>query len=928
MRVDNLHFFMGWLLHHLINNKKPPSSFSLSMLSSVLKVQGRKNHNSNLGRTKNSSKKNKFSNKKSEKILEIKKTEKRRNSGFIHKKSANKKTKINQSKTLKTNNKKLFSDLFFIKVIKLFFFYEFSKIPCGIKIYGFNIWEKIVDNSQSLFQSIGKIKFISNRPKKRGRKRMWNRTKERLLYFWQVRWRKLGRRLYKRWHSSVRLVKTFLRLQKGKGRPKKPHEVVVYSYSFRNYFFRKLKIFYLHFPWKITFSFLITFLIIFGSWQSYIFLFADLPSPLELVTKEQNVTTKILDRNGILLYRIYGDENRTIVPLSRVSQDLIDATIAIEDKDFYDHHGFSISGIVRASWQNIENNGVVQGGSTITQQLVKNRLLSSERTLKRKVRELILSILVEGTFTKDEILEMYLNQVAYGGSTYGIEEASWRYFNKSASQLTLAESALLAGLPQAPSIYTPFGANPEFAYARQEEVLRRMLEDEYISNEEYIQAKDEKLILHQDVIDIRAPHFVMYVKKILAERFGEDVLHQGGLEVRTTLDFNLQQQVQEKVVEEMVRLEKLRVNNGAVVVTNPKTGEILSMVGSKNYFDFAHDGQVNVVLRPRQPGSSIKPLTYAISMENGKNPASILQDTPITYSILGSPPYTPKNYDGKFHGNVTLRESLASSYNIPAVKELAGIGVSNYIEKAERLGITTWKDTSRFGLSLTLGGGEVRMIDMAQLYSAFANYGYPVEPNPFLEIKNYKGEVFYRNNCALSAINCYTTQELDPKVAYLISDILSDNLARANAFGLNSVLHIPGQQVAVKTGTTNSLRDNWTIGYTTDRLVAVWVGNNDNTPMSYVASGITGASPIWNNVMRLLLDETNPHVFSLPSGLTKVQICATTGTLPCSGCPVVREEIFIIGTEPTIACSSEYFNNRIENSSSNISLPAPQIFAR
>ncbi|MFH2118206.1 MAG: penicillin-binding transpeptidase domain-containing protein, partial [Candidatus Paceibacterota bacterium] len=453
----------------------------------------------------------------------------------------------------------------------------------------------------------------------------------------------------------------------------------------------------------------------------------------------------------------------------------------------------------------------------------------------------------------------------------------------------------------------PFGSNPELAFSRQEEVFRRMFEDGYITQEQWLEARNTTIVFAEDRIDIQAPHFVMYVKRLLAEKFGELAVSTGGLEVRTTLDLSLQKETEAILQEELNRLAPLRVGNGAVLATNPQTGEVLAMVGSKDYFDFAHDGQVNVVLRPRQPGSSIKPLTYALALENGKTPASIIDDSPVVYQSVGSPPYAPKNYDGKFHGKVTLREALASSYNVPAVKTLAELGVSTMLDRAEQAGITTWKDRSRFGLSLTLGGGEVTMLELAQLYGTFANYGELVKLNTFLEIKNHKGEVLYSNQCVTGEVACGENQIFDSYTAYLITNILSDNKARTPAFGSQSVLNIPDQEVAVKTGTTNSLRDNWTIGYTSDRMVAVWVGNNDNTPMNSVASGITGASPIWNKTIRLLLNPDRPHVFATPDNLVKVAICKTTGTLPCSGCPLVVTETFVEGTQPVQACNASFF---------------------
>ncbi len=766
------------------------------------------------------------------------------------------------------------------------------KLAWSIKIKraGFKYFAKLnkkIDKSikKLNYQYIYFLKFLKLK-KGRGRKKLPFYVKwQRFFVFAKENLHRKNKKILEKWQNFRHAFLKFFHLSRKVGRPRKNSSRLSYLSSL-----------------------LLTILFLGFSYFTYDVAIRDLPSPNDLSNKAQNLTTRILDRNGNLLYRIYEDENRTLVALPVVSQYLKDATIAIEDQQFYQHFGFSLKGIFRALFKNFSGE-TMQGGSTITQQLVKNRLLGNEKTYRRKVRELLLALLVERIYSKDQILEMYLNTVAYGGSTYGIEEASWRYFNTSAKDLTLAQAALLAGLPQAPSTYTPFGANPELAYARQSEVLRRMVEDGYISQLQADQAKQERLVFNQNKIDIKAPHFVMYVRKILAEKYGEEILSKGGLEVRTTLDLGLQDQAQTIVSDEVAKLGVFHISNGAALVTNPKTGEILAMVGGADYFDFAHDGQVNVTIRPRQPGSSIKPLTYALAFEQGKTAASIIEDAPIVYQTPGSKPYAPKNYDGRFHGKVTLRQALASSYNIPAVKLLAELGVSNLIDKAEVLGISTWQDRSRFGLSLTLGSGEVLMTDMAQLYSSFANLGYPVPLNPFLEISNYKGEAIYRNNCAIDGENCYNDLHLSPKSAYLITNILSDNQARSAAFGLFSVLNIPNQQVAVKTGTTNSMKDNWTIGYTTDRLVATWVGNNDNTPMSYVASGITGASPIWNKIMLLLLDDHQPHHFLIPDNLIKVKICATTGTLPCSACPQITEELFVKGTQPQKACLNESFKD-------------------
>lgn len=658
----------------------------------------------------------------------------------------------------------------------------------------------------------------------------------------------------------------------------------------------------------LALSLLMTLGIVIGAWQSYELIFKDLPQPTELATRDQNLTTKIMDRHGQVLYEVFEDENRVLIPLNEVPTHLLHATIAIEDQDFQEHHGVDIRGIIRAFRSNSQGRDL-QGGSTITQQLVKLRLLNAEKTFLRKAREAVLAVLVESTYSKDEILEMYLNEVAYGGYTYGIEAASQRYFGKSARELDLAESAFLAGLPAAPSIYNPFGPTPELAQARQAEVLRRMAEDGYITAEQAAIAQTTELTFVPEEVNIKAPHFVMYIKKLLAEQYGEEMINKGGLEVTTSLDLPLQEAAQKNVTEEVAKLNRLNITNGAGLITNPKTGEVLAMVGSVDYFDVEHDGQVNVTLRERQPGSSIKPLTYALALERGYTPASLLDDTPVQFVSAGSEPYAPKNYDGQFHGKVSLRTSLASSYNIPAVRLLNAIGINTLIDKAQAMGFTTWQDRRRFGLSLTLGGGEVKMTELAQMYGTFANHGETVALNPILEVKNQQGKVLYRNDCALDKGECRGKQTLDSRVAYQITSILSDNQARSPAFGLNSVLHIPNQDTAVKTGTTNNRRDNWTIGYTSDRVAAVWVGNNNNSEMSYVASGITGASPIWNKLIRLTLDEKNPHAFAPPEGLVAVTLCGTSATGGCSNCQSGRTEYFIPGTEPRNGCVAGTFSS-------------------
>lgn len=634
--------------------------------------------------------------------------------------------------------------------------------------------------------------------------------------------------------------------------------------------------------------------------STYFYLLKDLPSVSNLNTPPP-LTTHILDRNGKPLYKIYASENRTLVKLSDLPISLKESIIAIEDKDFYRHAGFSPNGTIRAVWRIIIDRKV-EGGSTITQQLVKNVLLNPDRTLKRKLRELILAIIVEHSYSKDEILEMYLNRVSFGGASYGIEEAAQTYFSKPAKLLTLAESALLAGLPASPTTYSPFGAHPELAKQRQQIVLKRMVEDGYITQTEAQQASSQEIVLAPQRIDIQAPHFVMYIKDLLAQKYGTKMVEQGGLTVTTSLDLDIQNMAQEIVKNEIAKVSNLHITNGAALITNPKTGEILAMVGSKDYWNTKDDGNVNVTLSLRQPGSSIKPINYALAFTKGFTPASVIDDSPISYKSPGQPVYSPVNYDGKYHGRVSVRTALASSYNVPAVKILAANGVFNMIELGRKMGISTWNDPSQFGLSLTLGGGEVTMTDMATVYGVFANLGQRVDQLPILKVvdSNYK---------VLQTAQTQNTSVLDPNIAFLISNILSDNSARAPAFGYNSDLNLVN--TAVKTGTTNNLRDNWTIGYTPDILTVVWVGNNDGSPMSYVASGVTGASPIWRLIMNNLLKKYPSPGFTPPAGLVKVNICTLTGELTCESCPT-RTDFFVPGTEPKNSCSPENIKKIIE----------------
>lgn len=638
------------------------------------------------------------------------------------------------------------------------------------------------------------------------------------------------------------------------------------------------------FRWDVVKSFIagiaLTVIFVFAPYEAYHWLIA-LPNPQLLSRRDLQVTTKIFDRNGVLLYEIYADQNRSPLPLTEIPDVLKKGTISIEDREFYTHQGISLKGILRAFRETVFNKRI-QGGSTITQQLIKSALLSPEIKITRKLKEILLAFWAERLYTKNQILEMYLNQVPYGGTAWGVEAASQTYFGKSVTTLSLAEAALLAGLPAAPTDYSPFGSHPEKAFERQHEVLRRMREDRYITKQEEEAAADTPIRFAPPRTAIRAPHFVMYVKNVLEKQYGERLVEQGGLQIRTSLDSSIQDKAEEILRNQIESLASLQVGNGAALVTNPKTGEILAMVGSKNYFDIAGEGNVNVTTSLRQPGSSIKVVNYAAALENGFTAATLLDDSPVSYQTPGSPVYAPANYDGRYHGIIPFRYALANSYNIPAVKILAKIGLRTMLDKGKQMGITSWDDPSRYGLSLTLGGGEVTMLDMAKVFGTLANAGRRLDLMPILEVTDYTGRVYERNKPSAG------TQAVRPEAAWIMSNILADNTARMSAFGPNSSLVVSGKTVSVKTGTTDNKRDNWTIGYTPSYLTAVWVGNNNNTPMNpYLTSGITGAAPIWHDIMTDLLKSAVDEVAPKPDSVVAVP------------CYFGRPEYFIIGTEPT-----------------------------
>ena len=596
-------------------------------------------------------------------------------------------------------------------------------------------------------------------------------------------------------------------------------------------------------------------------------------------------STKIYDRNGALLYELYGEVKRTPVDLAQIPLPLQKATIATEDKDFYNHIGISPLGILRAAWANLKSQSLGQGGSTISQQLVRGTMLTREKSFSRKIKEVFLSVALERRHSKDEILEMYLNSAPYGANAYGAESASETFFGKPASKLTLAESAYLAALPKAPTYYSPYGAHRDKLDARAHLVLALMKEQGYISDAEFDAAQKEEVRFRKITTTISAPHFVMYVLDGLRQRYGEAALLQSGLEVRTTLDLKLQTLAEDVVAKRVPANEKnYRAGNAALVAIDPRSGEILAMVGSRDYFDEAHDGAVNVATSPRQPGSSFKPYVYAAAFKNGMSPATMLMDLSTNFG----------NYGGSVHGPVSMRQALAGSLNIPAVKTIMLTGIDKSIDTAESMGITTLKDRERYGPSLVLGGGEVTLLEHTSAFGVFANTGIRHETLNILEIRDSHGNILEQ------ARTDESQAVLDPAIAYQITDVLSDNQARQFIFGsLSGNLALSGRTAAAKTGTTENFHDAWTIGYTPSLVTGVWVGNSDNAAMRPGADGSVVAAPIWNEFMRRALQNTPAEKFARPSGIIQVAVDSVSGLLPTEHTPQTKMEIFAANNVPT-----------------------------
>ncbi len=614
----------------------------------------------------------------------------------------------------------------------------------------------------------------------------------------------------------------------------------------------------------------------------------DLPDPNKLIERALPLSTKIYDRTSqTLLYEIHGEEQRSLVTIGEIPDNIKFATIVAEDKNFYSHKGFDLRGILRAIVIDIMRGKKAQGGSTITQQFIKNSLLTGRKTFGRKIKELVLAYQLEKRFSKDQILQLYFNEIPYGSTAYGVKTAAARYFAKSVKDLTLKESAILASLPKAPTYYSPWGNNRDKLFARANAILDAMVEEGYVPEEEANIAKEETVAFRETGQSILAPHFVMYVKEQLTDQFGEKLVEEGGLSVTTTLDYEKQKIAEAAVKKWGEKNTRFGAKNASLVSLDARTGEILAMVGSRDYFNESIDGNVNVSTRPRQPGSSIKPIIYAAAFIKGYTPLTIVYDVVTNFDTTNQRPYKPHNYTLLEYGAVTLKKALAGSLNVASVKVLYLTGVNTVLEFAKKLGYTTFQDPSRFGLSLVLGGGEVTLLDHTSAFSSFAQEGKRAPVAAVLRVEDKQGRVlFQKQNDPIQPV-------FDKEVARQITDILSDSQAREYVFGKNPYLTIPSHPAGVKTGTTNDFRDAWTIGYTPSIVTGVWVGNNDNSAMKKGADGSKIAAPIWYEYMNLSLKDTATEAFTKPLPVitgnpvldgalfpnTVVRIDSTTGKL-------------------------------------------------
>ncbi len=587
----------------------------------------------------------------------------------------------------------------------------------------------------------------------------------------------------------------------------------------------------------------------------------DLPHPEKLNTFQPAQSTKVYDRTGtVLLYEIHGDQSRTVVDINKLPPYIKQATIAAEDQTFYEHSALDWRGVIRSLFVDITTGDFSQGGSTITQQLVKNVFLTNEKTIQRKIKEAILSYWLEQQYTKDEILSFYLNQIPYGSNSYGIESASMRYFGIPASSLSITQAATLAAIPKSPTYYSPWGTHAAELKQRADYIIGEMHTLHYITDQQFTEAQKEKLtFLPQNIGVIKAPHFSLMVKDQLSQLYGDEVVEKGGLKVLTTLDWKLQQIAEQAVQDGVKRNTELYAGtNGSFVAQDPKTGQVLALVGSANYFDKTIDGNFNVAAQGlRQPGSTFKPFVYLSAFEKGYTPDTIVFDVPTNFNTNGDPhyDYTPENYDGTFRGPISLKEALAQSINVPAVKTLYLVGLPTALQTAHTLGISTLQDPSRYGLSLVLGGGEVKLIDMVEAYSVFAQDGIKHAQSLILSVQNTKGESLYTYKDSAE-------QVVDPLYPRMINAILSSASLRSGLFSASLPLTVfDPYTVALKTGTTNDYRDAWTVGYTPSLVAGVWVGNSNNKPMQQKGGSILAALPIWSAFMKQALPEYQPESF-------------------------------------------------------------------
>lgn len=659
----------------------------------------------------------------------------------------------------------------------------------------------------------------------------------------------------------------------------------------------------------------------------------DLPMPENFSEKQITQSTKIYDRTGkILLYDIYGEEKRELVTFDKISQNLKNAVLTSEDDGFYKHGGIDIKSIFRAILIDLKLQSTSQGASTITQQLVTSSFLNkNQRTLGRKIREAVLAIELERKYSKDEIFNWYLNQIPFGQNAYGVESASQTFFNKPASDLTLAESATLTALIPAPSYYSPYGSHKDKLFARKDYILDRMAKLGYITKDVAEATKKENVVFADISKPIKAPHFVMYVKSYLENKYGEDFLRSKGLKVYTTLDWDLQSFAEQTVKDADKTNKAVNANNAALVALDPKTGEILSLIGSKNYFEKSYPAGCDTNARgkclfdpkydvatigQRQPGSSFKPFVYATAFKKGFTSSTELWDVKTEFNpncsplatqskdIYGSACYNPQNYDGLFRGKLTLRSAIAQSLNIPSVKLLYLSGLKDVLQTASDFGITTLNEPERYGLSLVLGGGEVNLLEMTSAYGVFATEGQKIPPVSILKIEDSNGKIIEQNQKQL-------TKVLDTQVAREINDILSDNNARAPMFGANSILYVKGSDVAVKTGTTESYKDAWTMGYTPYAVVGVWVGNNDNTPINK-KTGAGLAAPIWRKIINKIILTHTAESFTKPDPISQDAKPVLAGTLDPSDTHSILYYINkddVLGPQPTESILDPQYTN-------------------